>query len=115
MPATTRKRKRDESETAPVASSRKPMGKPKKKVVVVTPGIKRTLKLGKQNHKLVSPVRKLSVRKTRQTALDEMVHSTVASSDEDRFELNEESELNVSPGDQRVKFVAKNWNVNCDC
>ena len=53
------------------------------------------MKLGKQKNKLVSLVRKLSPRKSRQTVLDETVLSSVASSDEDRSELNEESESNV--------------------
>ena len=96
MPSTTRKRKRDESETVPGATSGMPINKPRKKSVVVTPGNKRTLKLGKQKQKPISPVRKLSARESRQNVLDDTVLMSVTSSDEDRFELNEESELNVS-------------------
>ena len=70
MPATTRKRQREDTSLPPVAPKsvgKKSIAKGKRKSVVVSPAIKRTEKFGKPKLKVVSPIRKKSVRKSRRT------------------------------------------------
>ena len=70
MPATTRKRKREDTSLPPVAPKsvgKKSVAKGKKKSVVVSPGNKKSGKFGKQKLKLTSPIRKQTIRKSRRT------------------------------------------------
>ena len=93
MPATTRKRKREDTSLpliAPKSVGKKSVAKGKKKSVVVSPGNKRTGKFGKQKLKFTSPVHKQTVRKSRRT-VDTDVDETL--SETDLFEVNNESDL----------------------
>ena len=90
MPATTRKRKREDTSLPPAASKsvgNKSVARGKKKSVV-SPGNKKSGKFGKQ--KLKSPIRKQTVRKSRRT-VDTDVDETF--SETDLFEVSNESDL----------------------
>ena len=83
MPATTRKRQREDTLLPPVAPKsvgKKSIAKGKRKSVVVSPAIKRTGKFSKPKLKVVSPIRKKSVRKSRRT-VDTDVDKTLNESD----------------------------------
>ena len=92
MPATTRKRKREDTSLPPAASKSvgKPVARGKKKSVVVSPMNKKSGKFDKQKLKLTSPIRKQTVHKSRRT-VDTDVDETL--SETDLFEVNNESDL----------------------
>ena len=93
MPATTWKRKREDTSLPPAAPKsvgKKSVAKGKKKSVVVSPENEKSGKFGKQKLKLTSPVREQTVRKSRRT-VDTDVDETL--SETDLFEVNNDSDL----------------------
>ena len=82
MPATIRKRQREDTSLPPAAPKsvgKKSVAQRKRKSVVVSPASKRTGKFGKHKLKVTSPIRKQTVRKSRRTVdtdVDESLSET---------------------------------------